>query len=553
MFRWSVSSDHYLILGWVILAISNIIFVTSGSPYPRPLWYFTGISASLFFMLLCFVRPVNEKYSTKKYLLSVLFLSLNFRISGYYRVIVSGGDYQRWLDNSMKYIHKSSIVGEGMYADSPFYILFIVINKLVNNVGIFDIRYILIAVSVLLPLFVYVLTRTVTGDPRTGIVASVLTVPFPLFLRTASLLESEVLAIGWFTLSLYLLYRSLDAPTFRSMFLLTIYTYMSVWLHFFYSFIIITVLSSIIYVSYFVNFILVRTSEKQTLMSTNYIEQGVNRGHIVYTFLVGVFLTYHVISSRFNNHAVGALYSLINIELKDSLLSYLIPSGDTVAKSVGTTTQLPTSVRLIKFVPFIVLLILSLSYSVKIYQRLKNSRFELYMLSTVLAITLFTLVASLSHNLQYRMYYFISIPVIVISSRLVSEEIGRSDLFGSIKKFTIVFLLASYVIAGPVTPLGNNVDSPIGETLGAGTTSEYEQINRFDDLIEGDSPIPIWAHDFIWVFSPSGQQRDEGRYITDQNCRPIRDTHNKIWSTGHYHVCDVSYIPNHTYESDTPF
>lgn len=526
IFDQDIVEQHVLwkslfIVSLALPAVANILLTTSDSVFPRPWYYFALLGTSTVFVtLLLFVSQTDREIILC--LLSVIIIGVCLRISGYLVVISSGLDYGRWIARAALFISEGAISGNDMYAASPLYLLELTISKQILGISVFSTRFITILASSGILLFVYSLTRLATNSAKVGVLSSILILSQPFYLRTASLLESESLAIPLFALTVLLFLKLESSSDTRFLCIYGLILFSIISLHFFYATITILVLS--------LSHILLAGYKHLT----NDDLRDLNQSGFLITLGALVALPVWMLWSVYAHTAVITLVSVLSIPEPTSLISIFLPSGGEVGASTVDSSSTGSPINtILKLMPVVLLFASAGLGGVFTLVNRKLATVGLLVLSTLLVLLTFgALVAGFDYNLEYRLYYFLGLLACSFSAIIMYAAIENTT--NHIGPVICILLILIMSLLGPVSPLGNNVDPMLGGSSWAITESDYTQLESMNKWSgEGESAtvrIPQY-HSF---FAPSVDSND---VYLGESCV---GRSSKLGTTGTYTICQLS-------------
>ena len=451
----------------------------AGTPFPRPTFLYvgTGMAFATLFVKIVYSDgiPWIHQWVT---LAEIIFIGFFLRASIYVRIAAGGVDTRRWANFFEVILNTNSIPDGAMYYESPIFLLHLTIGRLIGpseyivpfGLEIYDSSGISIAIASLTPLFVFWVGNIVTDQTRVALASAVWAGPFFLFLRSSTLMQSEFLAVPWFILTLGSL---LVVTRTRDRRWSTIFIYMgttSVLLHYFYSAIITTVCLGTICCYIGIEFF-----KKKRV--------GILTPLVVATLPAVLFMIYYILTSGGGGgRAVQILGGITSPEVPQNIFSIFVPTEGAAAESTGTSgkrTESATSPNIWRSVLiFSPAVIAALFASLGgLYALIAQKRFDqLFISSTILMVvgTLILLLLSLNLRLHFRLYYFVGVFIIIYAGYSLSLLSELED-WRKIAKFLFIVLFCIYSITSPMSPLGNNADSPIRESGWAVTESEWKE------------------------------------------------------------------------------
>lgn len=513
-----------LAVTWALIATSSFGLLFTENSFPRPVWFFIliGISTVIASSSIFYINKCSKK-DTVATLVTLLTIGIWLRLSGFINLLASGGDHQRWLESATIYISQNRVVGEGMYSASPLYILDIALTKVLLGFSIFSTKEISILASCITLLFLFVSTRLITKSNSISLFAVTFGIPQPLFLRTASLIEAEHMALIWFSMLLVVLYMWLNQSRVDFKYLIFAILISSVWLHFFYSLVIVLFTVFVLFIH--------RIVPREIIFKRRRI--GSKSQLMVVALSATLYLVYHILWSVWGPNAVGVLASFLRIELPSNIISILIPTSGTAAQSVGNSGNTSTMSQLLSVTPLMILALLSL---IGIVYVLYHQEFVLFLppFLTLGSFTVVALIATFAYRLQFRLYYFdivVSISLCAVGMCAILNLLTRHP---KLQVVLLVCIIGPYAILGPVSTFGNNVDTPLGTSGEWSTTSSnYQQVDRLDQYISEETGIVENTTDFNIHSLPGKKSEDPHFSLIQRSC----ERNSNIWTSGRYNLC----------------
>ena len=538
----------YQVISWTVLAVSVTVYALAGFPWPRPAIVFFGTGLSIGILYLQ-VRAWGDRMGAIGYgfvyftgLMNAFFL----RYTEWVRVVAAGSDMISHYVIRAGYIVSHGHVNSelGMYSQAPLIHVFITINKLVSGLWILDVRFAAVVLSTTVPLLIATFAKRVDGHKTAGY-ALLLSVPFPLFLRTGAMFDSESLAIPWFVLLLYFLYRSIFAQDQRYRLLVVFLALGAAWIHFLYPVVIVgTIFGTVVLAE---------------IMAGERIPK-VSLGQFLSAPVLGLLAGFSFIFFRLlwtddgARMFVGLGITGSTFELA-SLGGSLFPQSGAVGDATTAATGLQKLMNLTPVVIFVVLGATGGGYM--LYKR--SPRYlvlavvsGIITFGTMLAIVGYT--SSSSFRLGYRLYYYISlvglVPAAIGLHRICEPLIVQLRAWQSGLSLGVGVLLfvavVSFGMLGPMSTYGNNVDPHFGGQSSAVTETEYNQLFELNNVM--DRPI---AESKVEEYKPPDQpsslfpHRDTDSktkfpYLTYEkdNCSQA----NSPWTTNEFRICANSEI-----------
>jgi hypothetical protein len=362
-----------------------------------------------------------------------------------------------------------------MYFDSPTFLLELSYGRLIGGslletgLTVYSSSAISLLLSSILPIAAFYAGKEWFDDRRAALVLSLLCATYPLFLRSSTLVQSEHIVVPLFFIIIGVFIR-VSKNDYRHHLLLSILTLSIVFVHYFYS--------TVVVIS------LIAASIGFSIQSGRTDNQRSKKLLILSLLPAFIFLIYHILNSGGGgDRAVGVTLSLFDIGEIGSFYTLFVPSTGGAAESIGGSGSSNILTKVVKFFPVIFVISFMIIPFIKqaFYKRGIDRVRTLTIFFTISTIA--ALVLQFNFQLQYRLYYFVSPMILFYSSKGIANVFKKNR----VAKVVVVILILSFVVSSPVTPLGNNTDSPLGHPSLIITNSEYEQlmeINYERDNIE---------------------------------------------------------------------
>jgi len=500
---------------WLLLAVTAAQFGIDGTPYPRPIYVFLGVGGVIAVQVAT-VHQLDGEISPEQVVLIAipgLAAGLFLRYSMWSSVVASGSDMITHIATRAGHIVKTGNVIEnaGMYTHTPLLHILMAIQAIVTDLWVFDIRFASVVLSALTPILVGLFAREVS-DTQTGLYGLLLAIPFPLMLRTGAMFDTESLALPWFMLLLYLLFRAVRTQSrlFTTLFLFV--TGFSTYIHFLYPMIIVAIFLFTVVIAE----LLGRLGLRPFSIA--------NRSFIV----LGSFATALFVFSRMFWTDKGATMLLAfgvrssSFKPPTGILSFLLPTSGAVGRSTATTSG-PPWLMILNYAPvFLLLAVGTIGSLYVLHQFLTERRFGLLLVTTtgVCLITILALAgfsSSSTMRLAFRLYYFAGLTGIVFAAIALrwadNLRVGfdRSPVSPrtAVRVVSITFILC-FAVLSPMSSLGNTVDPVLGGQAVAMTETDTQQLATMDHYMGGSSRVLPTAVDQVELpanrgpFAPSG-------------------------------------------------
>lgn len=539
-------------IAWLILSIVTSIYTVSGLPTPRPLYLFVGIGVTL----LIFSLPLwknKSQYSHQEiasFLTGILMCNWVLKYTLRARVPLVGSDqYAHYVGRTAPIVENGFVSTQlGMYSDTPLLHVWLAINAIISNLWVYDLRFVALLSSSLLPLLFLILGKEVNGL-ETGLFSALVTVSFPIFMRTGALFDSESIVIPWYIILLFFTLRAdYESQAFYQISIVVLIIG-SAFIHFLYSLVVASIITGTVLIAFFVGLIGYSPS------------QNVRRivAPIMGTTIAALFVGYRIISlssgaSKFLGLGVeGSSFSMPN-----NPITLLFPSSGRVGQMATTGSGGEIDI-LLNNTPLIVYVLFAAIGGVYTIAHSRNKSKLFLLLIATLVSTAITIVGLVGYSsgeawqLGFRFYYFsgaIGIIHVGIGLHWLSKVSKfslskRLSIWGFIKVATII-LLVLYLTIAPMTTYGNNVDSPFSNLSTAIDKTERAQFHSLDRFLgDGEADIDFRVQDLnnpsedtLQIFGPDIENsRQDSLYITSTRvgCRGS----SQIWDSNQYSLCEI--------------
>ncbi|KPN32324.1 hypothetical protein SY89_03092 [Halolamina pelagica] len=428
-----------------------------------------------------------------------------------------------------------------MYHASPLFIIELVIGKLVAGDGIvvpfgvrlYDAGGITIAVAAFTPVLIYGVGSRNLFSKDAALVAAILSVPFPLFLRSSTITQSEHLAVPLFLVVLIVLLAAIGGADRRYNILAVGLLLSVVWVHFFYATVIISISTGILLGCYFLRWLGMAS------------DAGHQNRWIAIIVAPVLLLLIHILWSAWRSPAIGVLMSVFTFQFPANPLELILPSSGQASQSVGRNVEsgvtLSAPLRAIKYYPLLYTCGLGVGGGiVYLWARLVRQRdiiktpFIVAMLSAGL-LTVGALIASINFKLHYRMFYFIG-PLLILGGSVFFIYVRDTLPTGALKRATVAILLITaggYAAASPISPLGNDIDNPLIDMNRVYTNAEWDQYMAIERFNPNDAASTERLETDVknTMHGPLGESH---LTITDNAC----GNKSQIWAS-EYYVCNT--------------
>jgi hypothetical protein len=425
-------------------------------------------------------------------------------------VVSSGIDHGRWLERVQTVSELGTIVGGDMYEASPLYILELSIPYIIfgNEISVTTTRFITIFISVMFPIIVYTVVKNITGSRKLSLIGFALAIPQPLLFRTAMLLESEILAIVWYSISLLSFIAAIRTQQTRWVLITSLFVTSSILLHFFYGFIIISTIFSL--------FVAI------TVLMKLPIFENMTSSSIVLKRTLGYFLAFSLIfapfwvfGSIYRGEAISVLYSALSIG--DGSIFSITPTEGSAASGTGSSNSSNSDLRriLLRYSSIIGFMILGTIGGLKCLTSKRWQEVALAISSVmILLLTIVTVTAGLEFRLGFRLYYYVILCLLFLSPIGVNNVLGmfrRQNWASAIRSLLLLVVILGIVLSAPVSPLSNNIDPVAGGEKWYILPAESQASETMDQYVHGNVP---WSTDVVQhseYFRPHSSEGDPTR------------------------------------------
>lgn len=504
----------------IVVGLTATAFVALDAPYPRPWFVFVGCAIALAVLVLGVGRYARRGLLACGYV--ALLAGLLLRFSAFSRVRYSGFDHGRWLRYVQRFLDAGAVVGSDMYSSSPLYILHLAVGHGVIGGEIHAGRFYTVLTASVLPLMIGLLAYRLTDDVEIGYVGGVLGMAGPLFLRTSTLIESEALAVTWFTLGIYLYLRSIRTRSRRFYALFLVVCGTAVVLHFFYGVIV------------FLTLLLSYTG--LALARRVGVPLGSSKPpvHLWFGILaVGVTTVSWILWSQYAHAGAVTLASATSISVSGDLVSLFLPTTGAAGAGTGIAGDRGPITTVLVLLPLLGLGLLSLLGFVYLLVEWFWNDFGAIGIVSVGALAVGFTIATPDYNLAFRTYYFVSVFLLVLAGvAIVRQSWAPTGGYRSLLTVAVVGLVAVYVLLAPVSPIANNTDPRFGGDQWAVTETGDEQLTLLDERIAGSQPIHSELEQVNFFLLPRVSNPD--LFITAGTC----GGNVTVSDVGHYTVCE---------------
>jgi len=508
------------------IAVAAVGFAMARTQLPRPWILFAGLSIAIGILAYRVIRyQVPSTGESLAILGETVLIGYFLRVSGYLHLAASGRDTQMWAGAIGTIVETGYASGGGMYEASPIYlievaVLGIIYGSMPRSASVLGEHNVSVIVASFLPILVAAITIRF-AERRAGLLAGLLTIVFPLYLRTATLYESEHLALLWFSLLILLFQVSASQRDqwVSTIFVLTLVA--SAWLHFFYATVFVVLFAG-------------ATAVRGVMESILFLPERRPQIQILGIVTGGVFITLHILWSGWAGHAVGVLSSVFTISVPTSISGLFFPSSGAAGSSVGSGGG-GLFVTILKHLPIGLLLLLAGIGGFYALVHPKQYGMEAIAIAVVsVGGTVILLVAQLGYNLHFRMFYFAGTLTLVFAGAALARGAEMDLGYPNALSITLTFLILTVAITGPLSPMGNNVDPHFDETDWVTRSATWDQKENLGALTIGDQPLKERSRHFIVGPKP-------GRYASYPSPVIVDDAEcgfdSEVWDSGTVHGC----------------
>jgi len=523
-----------LIYSYIFLALSTYIFIFTNFPSPRPLLLFALLAVSAIIYLYYLIEKCILESSPIEAFSAIIYpllFSYFLRVSGYIRVVYSGGDHYLLFQQVKEIISSgthSSLTG--LYSAAGFYLYELVAIGLATNFSVSDGRFVTILVSSLFTLVIAAIVAQLTRSSFAMLVSMITASLYPLALRTSALIEAESIVICTFA-AIILIY--IQKNGFRKYFLLTVFPFLLIFVHFFYGLAIIAILIG--------GFAL-----RSARLQFNKNLPGSTRSSYVSITLaiaLGIWVFTYVSWSGYSQISLGLISSVIHFEsIPFDILDSLTPSEGTAAASTGDISNESSFWnQALRLSP---VLILAIFAAVGVFcSILKKKNSKLLELFVILLIAISVVALGFSDDkatYQFRLYYFAGSFLVLFSSLAIywyicSRYAQNSSKYKKMVAISVlIFLFFGYSVSSPISPISNNVDPQFDGESFSTTEGELERYYSVTELIAEPSSLSVSsaAYEEVRIFRSIESGSENGIRIQVKPCMS-----SQIWETGEMHLC----------------
>lgn len=544
----------YQIVAWTTVSVCTLAYIIDGMPVSRPLYVFLGggIAIAVLFWHVSSRRGQMSRAEESLLYLSGVFVGFYFRLLPWIRNTIAGSDmvahYAGRAGHILEYGHINTDLG--MYSHAPFIHILIATNKLITGLQIYDVRLVAVLLSATVPLAVAIVGRR-AGGQAAGLYTLFLATAFPLFLRVGATFDSESLAIPFFAVMLFLLYRNKFSRSHRFTALLLALMLVSAWIHFLYPIIIV---GTVVGGMWLVKLLSVLGGDRLALNSRS-------RVPLFATLVIFGFILFRIFTTDIGARMFVGL-GISGAEVGTSPLSgfSLIPSGGAIGSTIRGGSGGGGGNRLLNIVlPIGIFAALAAIGGLRALYERTSRNMVILSVASVLGVGVFVgLVAYASRGsfrLGYRLYYFAGMVGLVFAGLALSWLDGslRAILHSVWPRLAqgtfivLVLVVLTFGTLGPMSSTGNAVDPYFGGQSIAITDTEYGQLSSLADKL--DRPVasirvpglafpagdPETSHDRTGLPFRALNPETDSPFLTtsDDPCWE----HGSVWVTDRYRLC----------------
>lgn len=508
----------------IVVGLTATAFLALDAPYPRPWFLFGGCALALAVLVLGVGRYARRGLLACGYV--ALLAGLLLRFSAFSRVRYSGFDHGRWLEYVQRFLDAGGVVGTDMYAASPLYILHLAAGHGVVGGALHTGRFYTILTASVLPLMVGLLAYRLTNDAEIGYVAAGLGMAGPLFLRTSTLIESEALAVTWFTLAIYLYLRSIRTGDRRFYALWLVICGTAVVLHFFYG--------VIVFLTLLFSYVAVALARRLG------VPMGLPRPPIQLWFgivAVGVTTVSWILWSSYAHAGAVTLESATSPSFSGDIVSLFLPTTGAAGAGTGVAGGSPLTTGL-TLLPLLGVGVLSILGFVYLLREWFWDDFGAIGIVTVGVLAVGFAIATPDYNLAFRTYYFLSVFLLVFAAvAIVHVSWAPTGGYRTLLTVAVVALVAVYLLLAPVSPIANNTDPRFGGEPWAVTETDADQLTLLDERLAGSTTIVSRLDQVNHFHLPRVSNPD--LFITAGHCAD----NVTVSDVGQYRVCEFVGTP----------
>lgn len=523
-------SAHLSVAAAIFISVALCIYVVQGAQFPRPLWFMIAISLSMGLIIMS-ATLVNPDNGTEVIYLFVsgLIVSTVSKSSNLLIVISSGIDHGRWLERVQTISEVGRIVGSDMYKASPIYILELSIPNIIfgDGIAVTTTRFVTVLISIIFPIIIYAVVKSITQSQELGFLGFALTISQPLLFRTAMLLESEILAMVWYSISLLSLITAIRTQQTRWIFIAGLFLTSSILLHFFYGFITITTI--------FIMFIIIAALIKMPIFA--YINSPVTlKTTVTYVLVFAlIFAPFWVFGSIYRHEAVSVLSSVLFI----GDIHSLIPAEGSAAAGTGSGNGSSNTIKitLLRYAPIFGFVVLGTIGGLHCLISRRWAETSLAILSMIVALLAITIVVlGIEFQLGFRLYYYVMLCLLILSPIGIDKSLQmfhKQKWVSRLQSILYLFIIITIVSTAPISPLANNIDPVAGGQEWYILPAESQASETMDRYVNGNVPLSSDLIQHSGYFRPHSSENDPARMTRDLCMR--FESH--IYTNGYLMIC----------------
>ena len=534
-------------VAFLLTSLASVVYLLAGTPIQRPftLFVLTGLTLTAPAVQHIIRQGHASTPEVATTLASTMLAGAFLFLSLWNHVIAAGSDMTQHIAIRAGYIMRTGYINPnlGMYTHSPLvHIEYSVIAR-VTNLWIFEVRFPFLAISILTPFLLFVACRHFESA-STGLLGTSFGVAFPLLYRTGASFDSETLVLPFFILVIYLTLKWIRWPDRRLSLLIIGLLIGGGYIHFLYP----------VLISGFLFGGAVVTNATRSAVNNPDSRQR-NTIPTFALFIGAFFIVWRVFwTEKGQSMFLSLVVKGSDKSIPANPLRLFLPSSGAVGRSTSSTAAgsdqtLSIISTLINFAPMLLFIFFGAIGGLIVLTHARNDDQAATITSIAVVTSLLTIVALValtsasSFRLGFRFYYFVGIVGLVYcaigAARLLRPPDSIPDSFQTVMMLITIVLIAAFVITGPLSSLGNPVDSRFG---GKPLYTDEEDVRHLSALDAhtpaGSQPVPIELNrielpDLANPISPSYQESGPRTVTSEDACQ----AHTSPWSSGRFRYC----------------
>ena len=534
-------------VAFLLISLASIVYLLAGTPIQRPfaLFVLTGLTltAPAVQHVVRQGHPSTPEVATT--LASTMLAGAFLFLSLWNHVIAAGSDMIQHIAIRAGYIMRTGYINPdlGMYTHSPLVHIEYSMIARVTNLWIFEVRFPFLAISLLTPLLLFVACRHLEGV-STGLLGTSFGVAFPLLYRTGASFDSETLVLPFFILVIYLTLKWIRRPDRRLSLLIIGLLIGGGYIHFLYP---------VLISGFLFGGAVVTDATRSTINNPN--SQQRNAIPTFGLFIGAFFIVWRVFwTEKGQEMFLSLIIRGSDKSIPANPFRLFLPSSGAVGRSTSSTAAgsdqtLSIISTLINFTPMLLFIFFGAIGGLIVLTHARNDDQAATVTGIAVVTSLLTIVALValtgasSFRLGFRFYYFVGVVGLICcaigAARLLRPPDSIPDSFQTMMTLIAVVLIAAFVITGPLSSLGNPVDSRFG---GTPLYTDEEDVRHFSALDAhtpaGSQLVPVQLDrielpDLANPISPSYQESEPRTVTSEDACQ----AHTSPWSSGRFRYC----------------